>query len=89
MALVAAGRAFLLWSGIDGLLAIQSRQIPDYPATGQIVLYAAIPSSALAFLALSAFSSRKVRWFYDLYPFAVGVAAFGFFPVLLVWSGGV
>jgi hypothetical protein len=89
MALVAAGWSFLLWSGIDGLLAIQSRHIPDYPATGQIILYAAVPISALALLALSAFLSRKVRCFYDLYPFAVGVIFFGLFPVLFVWGGGV
>lgn len=89
MAVVAAGWAFLLWAGIDGLLAIKSRDIPDYPATGQIILYAAIPALALAFLALSAILARKARWFHDLYPFAVGAAVFAFLPVLFVWGGGV
>lgn len=89
LAVVAVGWSFLLWYGINGLLVIQSRNIPGYPAAGQIVLYAAIPTSVLVFLTLSAFLSRKVRWFRDLYPFVVGVAFLGFFPVLFVWGGGV
>jgi len=26
---------------------------------------------------------------YDLYPFAVGITAFAFFPMLFVWGGGI
>jgi hypothetical protein len=89
MALVATLWAFLLFGGIDGLLAIRSRHIVGYPATGQIIGYAVLPALALGFLALSAFLSRKARWFYSIYPFAVGIAAFSIFPLLFIWSGGV
>ncbi|MDH7976052.1 hypothetical protein QH494_28065 [Sphingomonas sp. AR_OL41] len=89
MFLVASGWAYLLWSGLDGLLAIRSRHIPGYPATGQLVLYAAIPALALALLAAGFTLSRTARWFYDIYPLVVVASAFAFFPVILAWGGGV
>ena len=71
------------------MLRVKSRHIPDYPANGQIILYAAIPALALVLLALSVVLSRRVRWFYDLYPFAVGMVAFSVVPLMFVWGGGV
>jgi hypothetical protein len=81
MFLVATGWAYLLWSGLDGLLAIRSRHIPGYPA--------AIPALALALLAAGFTLSRTARWFYDIYPLVVVASAFAFFPVILAWGGGV
>lgn len=88
-AFVATAWALFVVVGVDGLLRIAGRDIPEYPASGQVVLYAGIPFGFLAIIAGSVVLSRKARWFYDLYPFAVGLCAFALFPVLMVWGGGV
>lgn len=86
---VAAIWGLLLVSGIQGILTIMSRNVPDYPATGQYVLYVGFPATFLALSGLSAVLSRKVHWFYNLYPFAVLMIAFMVLPTACVWSGGV
>ncbi|WP_404338838.1 hypothetical protein AB2M62_07035 [Sphingomonas sp. MMS12-HWE2-04] len=89
MTLALAAWAYLLWSGMDGLLAIEARHVSGYPAWGQLVLYAGLPAMALTLLIVSSIVARRTRWFYDLYPFVVGLLGFALFPTLLVWGGGV
>jgi hypothetical protein len=48
-----------------------------------------VPVLALLVLMGAVALSRKARWFYDLYPFTVGLVAFLIFPVLMFWGGGV
>jgi len=86
---VAASWAYLLTSGVDGLLGIRSRHVPGYPANGQIILYAAIPAAFVVLLAGSAILSRKARWFYDFYPIVTALMGFLLLPILFVWAGGV
>ncbi len=88
-AIVVTAWGYLLIEGIGGLLDINARHVPGYPAYGQLILYAGIPTLFLLLLALVVVLSRKVSWFYDAYPFAIGLVGFCSFPVLMVWSGGV
>ena len=80
---------FLLLSGVEGVLAIEARHVPGYPATGQWVLYVLVPAFFLAITALAALLSRKASWFYEFYPFSALFTAFAIVPVLLFWGGGV
>ncbi|MCD2322993.1 hypothetical protein LQ953_03055 [Sphingomonas sp. IC-56] len=86
---IAAAWSYLLIAGVDGLIGIQSQHVEGYPASGQVVLYAGVPTLFLLLLASAVVFSRKVRWFHDAYPFAIGLLAFALFPVLMVWGGGV
>ncbi|AYJ84949.1 hypothetical protein D3Y57_02505 (plasmid) [Sphingomonas paeninsulae] len=86
--LIASAWGFLLFAGVDGLFGIKAQNVPGYPVSGQIVLYAGIPALFLLLLIGSVVLSRRARWFYDFYPFATGVFAFALFPVLMVWGGG-
>lgn len=87
--LVATLWGYFLLSGIDGLIGIHKRAAPDYPATGQIILYAVIPAAFVIALAAAAFASRRWRWFYDLYPTVVMFCLFAVLPVMMVGGGGV
>ena len=87
--LIAAAWGYLLIAGIDGLVGIQGQHVLGYPAWGQVIVYAGIPSLALCLLAGAVVLSRKARWFYDAYPFAVGFFGFAILPVLMAWGGGV
>jgi hypothetical protein len=89
MALVVMTWAYLLKSGVDGLLGIRDRHVPGYPVPEQVILYAGIPATVLVALLTAAVLSRKVHWFYNVYPVVTALAAFLFLPVLLVWGGGV
>ena len=88
-ALVVYAWGFLLMTGISGLLAIKSRHVPDYPAAGQVILYAGVPTVFLILLIVIIVLSRRARWFCDVYPFAVGLLTVLTFPVLIFWGGGV
>jgi hypothetical protein len=88
-ALVISLWGYLLYAGIGGLFGIKAQQIPGYPASGQVILYAGMPALALLLLIGAVVLSRKARWFYDLYPFAIGFVAFLVFPVVMFWGGGV
>lgn len=88
-ALIAAAWGYLLISGIDGLLGIKAQHVTGYPVQGQIILYAGLPTIFLLLLAGAVVLSRKARWFYDVYPIAVGLVGSLLLPVLMVWGGGV
>ncbi|MBD8641012.1 hypothetical protein [Sphingomonas sp. CFBP 13733] len=88
-ALVISLWGYLLYAGIGGLCDIKAQHVPGYPASGQMILYAGVPVLALLLLMGAVVLSRKARWFYDLYPFTVGLVAFLIFPVLMFWGGGV
>jgi hypothetical protein len=88
-ALMAAAWGYLFVAGVGGLFGIMARHVPGYPVFGQLILYAGLPVLFLLLLAGVVVLSRKARWFYDAYPFVVGLFAFALVPVLMFWSGGV
>lgn len=88
-ALIAATWGYLFVAGIEGLIGMKAQQVPGYPASGQLILYAGLPALFLLLLAGVIVLSRKARWFYDAYPFAIGLFALALLPVLMVRTGGV
>ena len=88
-ALIVAAWGYLLIAGVGGLFSIKAQHVPGYPASGQVMLYAGLPTLFLLLLAGAVVLSRNARWFHDAYPFAIGLFAFALFPVLMVWGGGV
>jgi hypothetical protein len=86
--LVSSAWAFLLILGLEGIASIQEQHAPGYPALGQCLLYVSLPGAFVCCGMLAAVLARRTGWFYDLYPFAVGLVGVCLFPVLLLWSGG-
>ncbi|UVO49994.1 hypothetical protein M0208_05465 [Sphingomonas sp. SUN019] len=88
-AVVVSAWGYLLIAGIGGLLSIKAQHVPGYPASGQVIQYAGLPALFLLLLIGAVILSRKARWFYDLYPFAIGFVGFLLFPFVMFWGGGV
>ena len=88
-AIVVSAWSYLFIAGIGGLLIIKAQLVPGYPAIGQVIQYAGLPALFLLLLTGAVVLSRKSRWFYDLYPFAIGFAGCLLFPFVMFWGGGV
>ena len=88
-ALVSSAWALLLVSGSEAIASIQEQHAVGYPAPGQWLLYVGLPAVFVCCGMLAAFLARRIRWFYDLYPFAVGLIGFCLLPVLMLWGGGI